>query len=188
MRVLIFGVSDMVGQAVLRESLRAPDVSEVVGVGRTRAAIQSPQFREILTPDLFDIEAYGSELVGLDACFFCLGVSSAGMNEADYTRLTFDLTLTIAKALTASNPDMTFVYVSGAGTDSSETGRVMWARVKGRTENALLRLPFKGAYLFRPAAIVPMNGETSKVTSYRRLYSMTATFSRRRMSVGACCG
>jgi uncharacterized protein YbjT (DUF2867 family) len=123
--------------------------------------------------DFLDFSAVTTELAGYDACFFCLGISSAGMTEADYRRVTYDVTLAAGRSLAAINPAMTFIYVSGAGTDSSERGRSMWARVKGQTENALLRLPFKSAYMFRPAAIQPLHGITSKTRWYRLVYAAT---------------
>ncbi len=172
MNILLFGATGMVGQGVLRECLGAGDVERVVVVGRTATGIDHPKLREIIHPNLFDYSAIEAELTGFDACFFCLGVSSGGMSEAEYSRTTFDLTLAAATLLVRLNPDMTFVYVSGAGTDSSENGRIMWARVKGKTENALLRLPFKAVYLFRPGVIQPLYGATSKTTSYRLLYKV----------------
>jgi uncharacterized protein YbjT (DUF2867 family) len=130
----------------------------------------------VIQPDLMDYRAIEASLEGFDACFFCLGVSSAGMQEADYARLTYDLTLAAAQTLARLNPQMTFVYVSGAGTDSTERGRSMWARVKGRTENALQRLPFKAVYLFRPGVIQPLNGARSKTRSYRLFYALARPF------------
>ncbi len=173
MHVLIFGASGMVGQGVLRECLQAPDVQKVTTVGRSPIGMQDAKLHDLVLPDLSDCRGHEAELQGYDACFFCLGVSSAGMSEADYTRLTYDLTLAAAQVLARLNPQMTFVYVSGAGTDSSEQGRSMWARVKGRTENALLRLPFKAVYLFRPGVIQPLHGARSKTSSYRWFYSLT---------------
>jgi uncharacterized protein YbjT (DUF2867 family) len=172
MNILLFGATGMVGQGVLRECLGAGDVERVVVVGRTATGINHPKVREIIHPHLFDYSAIEAELTGFDACFFCLGVSSGGMSEAEYSRITLDLTLAAATLLARLNPDMTFVYVSGAGTDSSESGRIMWARVKGKTENALRRLPFKAVYLFRPGVIQPLYGATSKTTSYRLLYKV----------------
>ena len=163
----------MVGQGVLRECLREPDIELVQTVGRSATGVKDAKLREMVQPDLFHYEAIEADLSGFDACFFCLGVTSAGMAESEYERLTYQLTLAAAQTLARLNPGMTFVYVSGAGTDSSEKGRIAWARVKGRTENAILRLPFKAAYAFRPAAIQPMHGERSKVTAYRFLYSLT---------------
>lgn len=172
MKVMIFGASGMVGQGALRAALQADDVSEVLAVGRASLELRHPKLRERLLPDLFGFSTVEPLPRGYDACFFCLGVSSGGMREADYHRLTFDLTLAIARALLPGNPAMTFLYVSGAGTDSSERGRSMWARVKGRTENALLRLPFKAVYLLRPGVIQPLDGIRSKTPAYRWIYRL----------------
>ncbi|WP_144144018.1 epimerase [Paraburkholderia sp. BCC1884] len=176
MKVLIFGATGMVGQGVLRECLRAPDVEAVQTIGRMRTGQLDPRLTEVIQPDLMDYRAQESSLVGFDACFFCLGVSSAGMSEADYTRLTYDLTLAAAQTLSRLNPGMTFVYVSGAGTDSTVQGRGMWARVKGKTENALRKLPFKAVYLFRPGVIEPLHGARSKTRSYRLFYALAKPF------------
>ncbi|MDE1179274.1 epimerase [Paraburkholderia sp.] len=170
MKVLLFGATGMVGQGVLRECLLAPDVSEVRTVGRSATPQRDPKLSGVVHADLMDCAAIADDLRGFDACFFCLGVSSFRMSEADYTRLTYDLTLAIAKLLAQLNPGMTFTYVSGSGTDSTERGRSMWARVKGRTENALLRLPFRSAYLFRPGVIVPLDGIRSKTRAYQSIY------------------
>ncbi|WP_242110271.1 NAD-dependent epimerase/dehydratase family protein [Luteimonas aquatica] len=172
MNVLIFGATGMVGQGVLRECLRAKDVARVVTVGRNATGQRHPKLEEIVHADMHDYTAIESRLGAFDACFFCLGVSSVGMNEADYTRVTHDLTLAAAQALARLNPRMTFVYVTGAGTDSSEQGRSMWARVKGRTENALRRLPFAAVYLFRPGAIQPLHGIRSKTALYQAAYTL----------------
>ncbi|MEM5458654.1 NAD-dependent epimerase/dehydratase family protein [Paraburkholderia phytofirmans] len=176
MKVLIFGATGMVGQGVLRECLRAPDVEVVQTVGRTRTGQLDPRLIEVVQPDLMDYRAAEASLMGFDACFFCLGVSSVGMQEAEYARLTYDLTLAAARTLARLNPQMTFVYVSGASTDSTEQGRSMWARVKGKTENALQRLPFKGVYLFRPGVIQPLNGARSKTRSYQLFYTLARPF------------
>jgi uncharacterized protein YbjT (DUF2867 family) len=169
MNALLFGATGMVGQGVLRECLLAPDVRLVQTVGRTATGVRDLRLREVVQKDLLQ---YANEVdfTGFDACFFCLGVSSAGMKEADYERITFGITLAAAEVLSRLNPRMTFVYVSGVGTDSSEQGRSMWARIKGRTENALLRLPFKAAYMFRPGAIEPLHGARSKTPVYRFFY------------------
>jgi uncharacterized protein YbjT (DUF2867 family) len=161
----------MFGQGVLRECLLDSEVDEVLSIGRSATGQVHPKLRELVHPDLLDFSAVESELSGFDACFFCLGVSSAGMKEQDYRRVTFDITLAAARTLARLNPGMTFLYVSGAGTDSSERGRSMWARVKGQTENALLRLPFK-AVMFRPAGIVPLHGITSRTRLYRVAYAL----------------
>jgi uncharacterized protein YbjT (DUF2867 family) len=173
MNVLIFGATGMVGQGVLRECLLDSRVQRVLVVGRSSLGQQHPKLREIVVQNLFDLSALDADLATVDACFFCLGVSSAGMSEERYTRITYDLTVAVAETLARLNPAMTFIYVSGTGTDSTERGRTMWARVKGRTENALLRLPFRAAYMFRPAAIVPLHGIRSRTRWYRLLYAAT---------------
>jgi uncharacterized protein YbjT (DUF2867 family) len=171
MKVIIFGASGMVGQGVLRECLLDADVSEVLAVGRRPLGRAEPKLRELVHQDLFDLSGVADELTGYDACFFCLGVSSAGLSEADYRRVTYDLTLAVARVLAERNPAMTFVYVSGEGTDSTGAGRTMWARVKGQTENALLELPFQ-AYMFRPGFIRPMHGERPKARAYVIAYTL----------------
>jgi len=171
MKVLVFGATGMVGQGVLMESLRDPDVELVATIGRTATGVHNSKLKEIIHTDFNEYTSIASQLTGLDACFFCLGVSSAGMTEAGYRRITYDFTLAAAEELSRVNPGMTFLYVSGAGTDSSEHGRTMWARVKGQTENALLRLPLS-AYMFRPGVIVPLDGIRSKTRAYRILYSI----------------
>jgi uncharacterized protein YbjT (DUF2867 family) len=169
MKVLIFGATGMVGQGVLLECLRAPDVELAVTCGRSATGAQDPKLREIVHKDLSSYATIERELAGFDACFFTLGVSSSGMKEADYALITYDLTLAAAEALSRLNTGMTFIYVSGAGTDSTERGRVMWARVKGRTENALLRLPLK-AFMFRPGIIEALDGIQSRTPLYRVMY------------------
>lgn len=172
MKALVFGATGMVGQGVLRECLRDPGVELVATVGRGATGIQNPKLTEIQHADLANYTGLEDRLRGFDACFFTLGVSSAGMKEADYARITYGFTLAAAETLSRLNPGTTFIYVSGAGTDSTEQGRVMWARVKGRTENALLRLPLS-AYMFRPGVIQPLDGIRSKTASYRVLYTLT---------------
>jgi uncharacterized protein YbjT (DUF2867 family) len=172
MNVLLFGATGMVGQGVLRECLLDAEVQRVVTIGRTPAGTQNAKLRQIVHPDLWHYAEIESELSGLDACFFCLGVSSAGMKEEEYARITYGITVAAAETLSRLNPRMTFIYVSGAGTDSTEKGRSMWARVKGKTENALLRLPFAGAYMFRPGMIQPLHGIKPKTTWYRILYDV----------------
>jgi uncharacterized protein YbjT (DUF2867 family) len=173
MKVILFGATGMVGQGVLRECVIDPAVERVLAVGRSATGQHHAKLRDLVLEDFLDFSAVTRELAGYDACFFCLGVSSAGMTEADYRRVTYDVTLAAARSLATINPAMTFIYVSGAGTDSTERGRSMWARVKGQTENALLGLPFKSAYMFRPAAIQPLHGITSKTRWYRLLYAAT---------------
>jgi len=173
MNIIIFGATGMVGQGALREALLDPAVTRVVTVGRSTTGQQHPKLREIVHANLFDLSLIAHQLTGLDGCLFCLGVSSAGMTEADYQRVTHDLTLSVAQTLVTRNPQMTFVYVSGAGTDSSERGGSMWARVKGATENALFKMPFKAAYMFRPGFIQPLHGIVSKTLLYRAIYVIT---------------
>jgi uncharacterized protein YbjT (DUF2867 family) len=170
MRVLLFGATGMVGQGVLRECLLDPDVEALTAIGRRATGTAHPKLSELVRQDLLDYSAVENQLSGFDACFFCLGVSSVGLSKSAYRRVTYDITLAAAETLVRLNPGMTFIYVSGAGTDSTGRGRSMWARVKGATENALLRLPFKAAYMFRPALIVPLHGITSKTGLYRVFY------------------
>jgi len=176
MNVVIFGATGMVGQGVLRECLLDPGVESVLSIGRSPTGQRHPKLRELVRADLLDFSAIEAEMTGLDACFFCLGVSSNGMTEEAYRRVTHDITIAAATTLARRNPEMTFVFVSGAGTDSTERGRTMWARVKGMTENALLRLPFKAAYMFRPGVIQPLHRIKSRTTLYRVLYVVTAPF------------
>jgi uncharacterized protein YbjT (DUF2867 family) len=171
MKVLIFGATGMVGQGVLLECLRDPGVTQVTTLGRTATCTRNPKLREIVHPDLENYAGMEAALTGYEACFFCLGVASTGMTEPDYERITYRFTIAAGEALSRVSPGMTFIYVSGAGTDSTERGRVMWARVKGRTENALLRLPLN-AYMFRPGFIQPLDGIQSKTPSYRVLYKI----------------
>ena len=172
MRVVIFGATGMVGQGVLRECLRDEQVMRVLTVGRRQTGTSHPKLTELVRRDFYDWSDADDALAGYDACFFILGVSAAGMSEADYTRMTYDLTLAAATTLARLNPGLTFIYVSGAGTDSTERGRMMWARVKGRTENALLRLPFKAAYMFRPGMIEGVDGVRPSNALYRRSYAV----------------
>jgi uncharacterized protein YbjT (DUF2867 family) len=167
MKVILFGATGMVGQGVLRECLRDDGVEGVLAVGRRATGRTHPKLRELVRKDLFDFGVADADLQGYDACFFCLGVSSAGMSESDYTRLTFDLTVGWAQVLARINPAMTFVYVSGAGTG----GKAMWAQVKGRTEDALLAL-FPSAYMVRLSALRAMHGEVSKTRWTRIAYAV----------------
>lgn len=172
MEVLLFGATGMLGQGTLRECLLDPGVARVVTVGRRATGQRHPKLREIVVPDVSDLSSVSAELAGFDACFFTLGVSAAGMTEERYSALTYDLTLSVARTLLPLNPAMTFIYVSGMGTDSTGRGRVMWARVKGRTENALLAMGFRAAWMFRPGAVIPMHGITSSTRWYRALYAV----------------
>ncbi|WP_158793099.1 NAD(P)H-binding protein [Granulicella sp. L60] len=172
MNVILFGATGMVGQGVLRECLLDPTVQQVLSIVRKPTGQQHPKLRELAHADFFDYSDIESQLTGFDACLFSLGVSSAGMAEPQYTHLTYDLTLAAATTLAKLNPDMTFVYVSGAGTDSTEHGRAMWARVKGKTENDLLKLPFKAAYMLRPGFIQPLHGIRSKTRLYQTFYTL----------------
>ncbi len=174
MKVIVFGATGMVGQGVLRECLRDPDVTQVLTVGRSATGQQDPKLRELVHKDFLDFSAVENDITGFDACFFCLGVTSLGLDEERYRHLTYDITLAAARPLARLNPDMTFVYVTGAGADSTEQGRVMWARVKGKTENDLLKLPFKAAYMFRPGAIQPLHGVRSKTAWVQAIYVATA--------------
>jgi uncharacterized protein YbjT (DUF2867 family) len=176
LKVVVFGATGMVGQGVLAECLAAADVAQVATVGRSRSGQVDPKLRELVAADPGDLRALEAELTGLDACFWCLGVSAAGLSEAEYARLNYEMTLAAARTLVRLDPQMTFVYVSGAGTDATEAGRTMWARVKGRTENALQRLGFKAVYLFRPGVIEPLDGIRSKTPAYRWFYVAAVPF------------
>jgi uncharacterized protein YbjT (DUF2867 family) len=173
MNVLLYGATGMIGRGVLRECLLAPDVQRVIAVVRRPTGhYRQQKLAELVQPDVADMTALGDRLAGVDTCLFCLGVSSLGMSEEAYSSVTYDLTMSVAEALAKANPNATFVYVSGAGTDTTERGRYMWARVKGRTENGLLRLPFRGAYMFRPGAIIPLHGIRSSTRWYNAMYAI----------------
>lgn len=161
---IIFGATGMVGEGVLHQALVHPDVASVLVIGRRSCGVKHPKMKELIHADFYDYSSIEAELTGFNACFFCLGVSSIGMSEATYRRVTFDLTMQAATTLARLNPDMTFCYITGAGTDSTEKGTVMWARVKGMTENRLMELPFKAAYMFRPGFIKPLKGQRSAHT------------------------
>lgn len=173
MNVLLFGATGMVGDGVLHACLADPRVEHVLAVGRSPLGISHPKLEEHRRMDFFTHTDLGAELAASDACFFCLGVSSAGMSEAEYHRQTYELTMAAAEAMAIAHPGAVFCYVSGEGTDSSERGRTMWARVKGKTENALLALPLD-AYMFRPGFIRPRPGKRSKTALYRIVYAVFA--------------
>jgi uncharacterized protein YbjT (DUF2867 family) len=170
MKVVLFGATGMVGQGVLRECLLDASVESVLAVGRTPTGQRHAKLREIVHDNFLDYSAIEPQLAGYDACFFCLGVSSVGMDAERYRHLTYDITLAAARTLARLSPQMVFIYVSGQGTDSSERGSLMWARVKGKTENNLLKLPFKAAYMFRPAGIQPLHGIRSKTAWVQAIY------------------
>jgi nucleoside-diphosphate-sugar epimerase len=155
LRVIITGATGMVGEGVLLECLLNPQVEKVLIVNRKHYDLQHPKLQELIVPDFMKLDAVKDQLKGYDACFFCAGISSVGMKEEDFRRVTYDVTLNFARTLSDINPNMTFIYVSGAGTDSSEQGRLMWARVKGKTENDLMKLPFKNVFPFRPGFMKP---------------------------------
>ena len=171
MKVLLFGATGMVGSGVLTECLADPRVTTVLSIVRQASGSTHPKLREVRHADFYDYTPLRDAFLDADACFFCLGVSSFRLNEADYRRLTYDLTLAAGRAVVAAAPRAVFCYVSGEGTDGSGTGRVMWARVKGQTEAALLALPFRGAYMFRPGYIQPLAGVRSKTPLYRAVYA-----------------
>jgi uncharacterized protein YbjT (DUF2867 family) len=171
-KVILFGATGMVGQGVLRECLLDSGVEQVLVIGRSATGQQHAKLQEIVRSDLFDLSPIESRLTGFDACFFCLGVSAAGMSEQDYRRLTYELTISVATTLARLNLGMTFIYVSGTGTDSTERSRMMWARVKGKTENDLLKMPFRAACMFRPGYIQPLHGIRTKTKWYGALYAV----------------
>ena len=163
----------MIGGGVLQECLEHPEIEEVLAVGRRGPGLVHPKLRELILSDLFDLQTSAGELTGYDACYYCLGVSAAGLSEAAYRRITHDLTMVVAQVLVQANPAIKFCFISGQGADSSGKGRIMWARVKGQTENELLALPIE-VYVFRPGIIRPLKGVRSRTTAYRVLYTVTA--------------
>jgi uncharacterized protein YbjT (DUF2867 family) len=171
-KVVLFGATGMVGQGALRECLLAPDVERVLAVVRSPSGNGHLKLAELVHRDFTDFSTVAGELTGWDACLYCLGVTSAGASEVDYRRVTHDFALAAARTLADRNPEMTFVFVSGAGTDRAS--RTMWARVKGETEDAILRLPFRAAYIVRPAFIQPLHGIRSRTASYRVFYTLAA--------------
>jgi uncharacterized protein YbjT (DUF2867 family) len=166
-KAIITGATGMVGEGVLHECLHHPDVESILIINRKHCGVTDHKVKEIILPDFFDLSTTESMLSGYNACFFCAGVSSVGMKEPEYTRITYDLTMSFAQTLCKLNPDMIFCYVSGAGTDSTEKGRMMWARVKGKTENDLMKLPFKAAYAFRPVFMLPTKGLNNALPFYK---------------------
>lgn len=159
LKVIITGVTGMVGEGVLFECLDNPAVEQVLMVNRRPYPKQHAKLKELIVPDFLKLDAVADQLAGYDACFYCAGISSVGLSEADYTRITYDTTLHVAQVLASGQPNMVFIYVSGAGTDSTEQGKTMWARVKGRTENALGRCGFRAEYNFRPGFMKAYPGQ-----------------------------
>jgi len=170
MKVILFGTTGMVGQGVLRECLIDPEVESVLSVVRRSSGQTHQKLKEITHDNFFDFSKIENDLTGFNACFFCLGISSAGMSEAEYKRITYDITIAAAQTLLKMNPNLTFIFVSGLGTDSTEKSKTMWARIKGKTENALLQMPFKAKYMFRPGFIQPLHGIASKTKLYKVFY------------------
>ena len=168
-RVIVTGATGMVGEGVAYECLQCDQIDEVLLVNRRASHWSHPKLKEIIHEDLFHLEPIAGQLRGYDACFFCLGTTSLGKSEKNYTRTTYDLTLHFAQTLVKVNPSMTFCYISGSGTDSTENGKIMWARVKGRTENALLQMGFKNAYNFRPGVLTPTKGLKNTLKYYHYL-------------------
>jgi uncharacterized protein YbjT (DUF2867 family) len=164
---IVTGATGMVGEGVLHECLLHPEVESVLVIGRKPCGVSHPKLKEIIHPDFFDLSAIESRLSGYNACFFCLGVSSLGMKEPEYTKISYTLTMNVAQTLSRLNPEMTFCYISGSGTDSTEKGKIMWARVKGKTEHDLLKLPFRAAYNFRPAFMLPTRGLKNALSFYK---------------------
>jgi uncharacterized protein YbjT (DUF2867 family) len=169
-KVIITGATGMVGKGVLLECLDHDSISEVLTIGRNPVGINHPKLKELIHKDFSDFSEVKNHLTGYDGCFFCLGISSAGLKEEQYKKITYEYTLSLARTLVKMNPEMTFNYISGEGTDSSEKGRMMWARVKGKTENDLLNLGFKQAFMFRPGMIIPLRGIKSRTKSYQFMY------------------
>jgi uncharacterized protein YbjT (DUF2867 family) len=170
MKVVITGATGMVGKGVLLECLDHPEVEQVLTVGRSPLGMNHPKLKDLIHSNFLDFSPIRDQLTGYDACYLCMGVSAAGMKEDQYRRLTYDYTLTLARALREQNPSMSCTYVSGQGTDSSEKGNAMWARIKGKTENDLLNLGFKQAFMFRPGGIIPLRGIKSKTKGYQFIY------------------
>ena len=183
-KTIITGATGMVGEGVLLECLNHPDVEQVLVINRKPGGVSHPKLKEIIHTDFFNLTPIEAQLAGYDACFFCLGVSSVGMSNKEYKHLTYDLTLTMGNLLAKVNPGLTFCYVSGAGTDTSEQGRLAWARTKGATENELLRL-FKKAYMFRPGFMKPAPGQKN-IKSYYTFISWLYPIGRALYPAGFC--
>jgi hypothetical protein len=180
-KVIITGATGMVGEGVLFECLKNVIVNQILMINRRHYECNNPKLKELIVPDFFQLEQFADSIKGYDACFFCAGVSSVGMKENRYTRITYDTTLSFAKTVLAYNPGMIFTYVSGQGTDSSEKGRLMWARVKGRTENDLMKLSFKGQYNFRPGAMLPFEGQKNWKAVYKFIVKAIKVFAPKKI-------
>jgi hypothetical protein len=174
LKVIITGATGFVGEGVLLECLEHPDISEILMINRRPFNLKHPKLKELVAADFFQIDQYTDHLKGYDTCFYCAGISSAGMSEKDYTRITYDTTITFANTLLSVNPQLIFCFISGSHTDSSENGKVMWARVKGKTENALSKMPFKQVYHFRPGGMIPSAGQQNAKTWYRIVIKLMA--------------
>ncbi|MBN2350010.1 MAG: NAD-dependent epimerase/dehydratase family protein [Bacteroidales bacterium] len=172
LKVIITGATGFVGEGVLFECLKHPDIKEVLMVNRRHYELKHPKLKECIVPDFLKLEECTKQLTGYNACFYCAGISSRGMNEAEYSFITRDITLHFANTLVKLNPDMVFSFVSGSLTDSSEKGKMMWARVKGKTENALKKLPFKQEYNFRPGFMKPTEGQKNVKSFYKFIGSI----------------
>jgi uncharacterized protein YbjT (DUF2867 family) len=170
MNVIITGATGMVGKGVLLECLDHKNVEKVIVIGRNTIGMQHSKLKEIIHKDFSDFSGIADQLTNLDGCFFCMGISSMGLKEADYKKVTYDYTIALARELIKLNPQMTFNYVSGEGTDSTEKGRSMWARIKGKTENDLIKMGFKQTFMFRPGAIIPLRGIKSRTKAYQFMY------------------
>jgi uncharacterized protein YbjT (DUF2867 family) len=173
-KIILTGATGFVGEGVLLECLQHPEVREVLMVNRKHFDLQHPKLKELIVPDFCNLDAYAEQLKGYDACLYCAGISSVGMKEEDYTRITYHTTIAFAESLLKVDTDLTFCFVSGSHTDSSEKGKIMWARVKGKTENALMKLPFKNEYNFRPGGMIPTSGQKNTRPVYSFIVKLMA--------------
>jgi uncharacterized protein YbjT (DUF2867 family) len=181
-KIIITGATGFVGEGVLLECLSHPDITDILMVNRKPFNLRHQKLKELIVPDFLQTALYSETLKGYDACFYCAGISSSGMNEEEYSKITYDATIAFAKALGQVNNEMIFCFISGSHTDSSEQGKVMWARVKGRTENALMKLPFKKEYNFRPGGMIPTAGQQNAKTAYRFIVKLMAILMPKRVS------
>lgn len=180
-KVIITGATAMVGEGVLFECLQNEKVSEVLIISRRHYELSHPKLKELLVPDFFQLNKFAEQIKGFDACFFCAGISSVGMKEDKYTYITYNTTLAFAKTLLANNERISFCFISGSHTDSSEKGKLMWARVKGRTENELMKLPFKSEYNFRPGGMLPFEGQKNWKAAYKFIVKIIKALSPKRV-------